>query len=1204
MSLGDDILHRTRLLPRRRPAVSLRGRRQRELAAAQPAPVRVERPVFFTDSRFREYAFRAICLAIFAFAVTSLTVIIARTLFPPDLSISYTNVFERLDAEDHATARRSEPTSPIPVVPAKADTDPQDKPAGPTPEAGEIEKIPAAFLDRPLKILSAGLSIDSISGAATKWIDSILPNETAPTTKVFVSLDDIDKSAAYSLGRNQANIDYLLPAWLHVNALGGIALDPSDDRAALGDALGPRRWPVTEASRRPTIVPILDNLGSDDVEMTGTRRLLAGDFATKQHFIQDLLGTLKQIGAEGVAIDFDGLEPGDVAQLGRILASLAPQLRAQNMLLVVRAPLADKSGVWKVAATPADYVILKDKDYAAGTLDIVPEDRTAAVSAALQGWVKSRRAEALAVEIPGPSYQITNGGRNGRMLSFDDVIETLARGGLTRIFHPGASLGNVKFADSEGLQRIFVQDAITFFNFHRLMEKLGVANVSFRNLGGEDPSTWTLLDRLRRGGQVSADMLTGLGYTYPFEVAGGGEVFSVSGEQKDGRRELSIASDGTIYGEAFASQPERRTLHRWGDKFPNKLALTFDDGPDPRFTPKILDVLKRYNVPAAFFVVGSNVLREPSLLRRMLDEGHEIGNHTFSHPDLSRISDMQMDVELSGTQRVLESTIGHDTLLFRAPYASDDLGSSYGELEVAIKASALGYIMVDMLIDPNDWQISNGDLIADRVIRAAESNAGHVILLHDAGGDRSGTIAALPKIITELRARGYEFASIADLVGLSGDAFMPVVQGNPNPLLIQSTGISFLGTVVVWAGRLLFLAIVLGIGRVAIIMLLAGLPRRRRPLVDIALPTVSVLVPAFNEEKVVVETVNSIRRSNYPNLEIVVIDDGSTDSTLETLRRAFEGTEVRLLTKRNGGKASALNLGIKSTTGEFIIALDADTLYRPDTISALIRHFADPSIGAVAGNAKVGNRTNILTRLQALEYITAQNLDRRAFEIIGGITVVPGAVGAWRRSAVEQAGLYSSETVAEDADLTISLLRKGWKVVYAPDAVAFTEAPETLRALVRQRYRWAFGTLQNMWKHRQAFLQPRRSGLCFIAFPHMAIFQFALPVLAPIADVMFVAGILGLAVHKWFHPGLPISADALLLLESYLVFSFVDGAAAVAGFIAERREDARLLFLIPLQRVMYRQILYVVLVKAIAGAIKGQLARWDKLERTATVSAS
>src|SRR5205823_13529212 len=286
-------------------------------------------------------------------------------------------------------------------------------------------------------------------------------------------------------------------------------------------------------------------------------------------------------------------------------------------------------------------------------------------------------------------------------------------------------------------------------------------------------------------------------------------------------------------------------------------------------------------------------------------------------------------------------------------------------------------------------------------------------------------------------------------------------------------------------------------------------------------PDVAVLIPAYNEGKVIERTVRAALASDYPNLRVIVIDDGSKDKTLEVAQAAFAREEmtgqVLILTKPNSGKADALNFGLEHLRDEEIfVGIDADTMIARDAISRLVPHFADLEVGAVAGNAKVGNRINLWTRWQALEYITSQNFERRALDVLGAVSVVPGAIGAWRTAAVQKAGGYHTDTVAEDADLTMSLLEGGWRVVNEDRALAFTEAPTNARGLMRQRFRWSFGILQATWKHGSAMR--RRSRLGWIALPNIIIFQILLPVVSPFIDIMFLFGMLEYLAARYFHP--------------------------------------------------------------------------------------
>jgi cellulose synthase/poly-beta-1,6-N-acetylglucosamine synthase-like glycosyltransferase len=368
---------------------------------------------------------------------------------------------------------------------------------------------------------------------------------------------------------------------------------------------------------------------------------------------------------------------------------------------------------------------------------------------------------------------------------------------------------------------------------------------------------------------------------------------------------------------------------------------------------------------------------------------------------------------------------------------------------------------------------------------------------------------------------------------------------------------------------------------------------------------VIVIIPAYNEEKVIVQTIQSLLRSDYPGLDIIVVDDGSQDGTAQQVRACFsDSVQVRLFTKTNGGKSQALNYGIQQTQAEIIVTLDADTIFAPSTLHTLVRHLIDPRVGAVAGNAKVGNRVNLLTKWQALEYITSQNLDRRAFSLLNCISVVPGAVGAWRRQAVIEAGGFGDATLAEDADLTLAILRRGYTVAYEDQAFAFTEAPDTVRGFLKQRFRWMYGTLQAAWNHRDTILRPRYGALGLFAIPNVLLFQIAFPLLSPVMDLLMVWSLGSTWWQRYQHP-LDYSLDALeRVLFYYAVFVALDVLAAVIAFALERTEKWRLIIWRVLQRFCYRQLMYYVAIKSTLAAIRGTLVSWGKLERKATVASS
>jgi cellulose synthase/poly-beta-1,6-N-acetylglucosamine synthase-like glycosyltransferase/peptidoglycan/xylan/chitin deacetylase (PgdA/CDA1 family) len=653
-------------------------------------------------------------------------------------------------------------------------------------------------------------------------------------------------------------------------------------------------------------------------------------------------------------------------------------------------------------------------------------------------------------------------------------------------------------------------------------------------------------------------------------------------------------------------------IQRTGDK-PGRLALTFDDGPDPRWTPAILDILRQENVPATFFIIGKNGQAYPDLVRRLVNEGHEIGNHTFTHPNLGEIPASLTELELNATQRLIESLIGRSTVLFRPPYFGDAEADKPQEVEPALLAQQLGYLMIGVRIDPDDWQLPvTADEIINRTLkRAADNNPetrGQVILLHDSGGDRSATVEALPRLIHELKARGFRFVPISELADLSRDQVMPAIPPNQRVFTRADALAFFFLSTGGWTLQWIFLiGILFGLGRLLFVGSLAFAQwnrSRRRKRIHAGSgysPFVSVIVPAYNEELVITNTIRSLLASDYSDYEIIVIDDGSLDNTSKVVAEKFGNEEkVKLHTLPNAGKAAALNTGLRLARGQVVIALDADTLFAPQTIGALAHRFYDPELGAIAGNAKVGNRINIVTRWQALEYITSQNMDRRAFASLNCITVVPGAVGAWRRDPVLDAGGFPLDTLAEDQDLTLQIRRLGYKIGYEDTAIAWTEAPDSLRSLAKQRFRWAYGTLQCMWKHLDALFRPRYGTLGFIAMPNVWIFQILFPLISPVMDLMLVYTLVWAGLDRWQQGAGYSSTDLQQVLFYYALFLAIDWVSACFAFMLEKRERWRLLWWLFLQRFCYRQVMYYVMIKSIAMALRGPMVGWGKLERKAT----
>ena len=780
--------------------------------------------------------------------------------------------------------------------------------------------------------------------------------------------------------------------------------------------------------------------------------------------------------------------------------------------------------------------------------------------------------------------------------------------------------------DAHVRHQVWFLDAVTVLNEMRASRALGIQTYALWRLGSEDDSMWKVWDNPTKVDPVKELAVVEPGYDVDTE--GEGDILKVTRKPQSGKRTVTMDDDGavpaeyrSITDESMDDYPLSYTVEQYG-YHPKQVALSFDDGPDAEWTPKILDVLKRYDVRGTFFMIGEPAQDNVGLMQRVYREGHEIGNHTFTHPDISEISNRQMDLQLNMTERLFGAKLGVQPLYFRPPYSIDQEPDTNDEAAPVDRVQGLGYVIIGNKIDTNDWDEhprKTPQEIAQSVFQQIDGmekqpwTRGSVILLHDGGGDRSATVAALPVLIEALRAKGYEIVPLSQLMGKTRADVMPALtprqRWQARADSITFFFISFFNHFVV---AVFFVGDVLMSARLIIIGLFAIIDRLRKrknyATADYA-PRVAVLIPAYNEETVIARTIKSVLASTYKNIRVIVIDDGSKDRTLDVAREAYPeemaSGRLTVLTKPNAGKAEALNFALQHFEEEIYVGIDADTVIAKDAIELLVPHFADPGIGAVAGNAKVGNRVNLWTRWQALEYITSQNFERRALDLFNVVMVVPGAIGAWRTAAVKVGQGYHSNTVAEDADLTMNLLEQGYCVVYEDRAMAFTEAPVNVDGLMRQRFRWSFGILQAVFKHRGAIAKHRAMGL--FALPNILIFQILLPLVSPLIDLMFVAGVVHYIIDKHFHPETASTASFYKLLTFFLTFLLIDFLASALAFTLERRNAASkgdwwLLFHIWIQRFTYRQVFSVVLVKTVKRAIDGKPFNWDKLDRTARMS--
>ena len=1045
-------------------------------------------------------------------------------------------------------------------------------------------------------------------------------------------------NSGQSLERNGDKINLVFPEWLFIDTNNNVKLQTRIDSAGLSQM----------RQKNLRILPMLTNFNSSKKDKDGNLapdfdgnllHAILNDTSQQKRFIQQLIDTLTLYHLQGINVDFEELKEKTNKPLTRFQKNLFDAFHAKNLVVTQDVAAMNDDYDFEQLANYNDYVILMAYDQHNPTSIAGPISDQKWVEEAVDQAAKKMDSKKIILGIGGYGYdwQIRNF-KDGtsktvvKDLTYAEAID------FAKISNALIDFDN----DNYNLHYTYIEkpddpsfptithdiwftDAATVFNVMRFADEYGLAGTALWRLGSQDPRTWSFynLDLDNRTLQKSPFNFNLLARVpidpnqKPSAVGQeGGEILNILASPQEGNIKLEVDSAEQLIAEQVYTQlPSGYIYEKSGEDSTDigpghKIILTFDDGPSDEFTPQILDILEKEKVPATFFIVGMEAEKNLPVLKRIYKDGFEIGNHTFTHHNIATMSAERADIEMKATRLLIEAVTNHSTILFRAPYNADSEPQTFEEIEPLARSKKDNYITVGESIDPNDWNSgNNADSILEKTIRLAENTKGNIILLHDAGGiSRQATVDALPRIIKYFRDRGCSFTTVANLMGKQKNDVMPPVK--------QDWGSTFNYVFLVfvyWAGKIIFsmflIGIFLSIGRMVLMAVLAWLQKRREtrlyiplPVATAGQPLVSVIVPAFNEEVNATRTVLSLLSQDYPNLEIVFIDDGSKDSTYTIVRKAFaDNGKVKIFSKPNGGKASALNLGVEKANGEFVVCIDADTQLKTDAISLLMQKFfaidknddPDAQVGAVAGNVKVGNERNMITKWQSIEYITSQNFDRRAFDYLDCITVIPGAIGGFRKEAVINAGGFTRDTLAEDCDLTMRLHRKGYIIRNCNNAISYTEAPETMRQFLKQRFRWSFGVMQCFWKHRDALLNTRYKNFGMIAMPHILIFQMILPFMAPLADLVLVVSLIAAAFNI-----IPVSAGHIVLY--YIIFSLVDMAGAALAFAYEKEDYKKLLWMIP-QRFIYRQLMYYILFKSFNKALKGEMQGWGVLKRTGNV---
>jgi cellulose synthase/poly-beta-1,6-N-acetylglucosamine synthase-like glycosyltransferase/spore germination protein YaaH/peptidoglycan/xylan/chitin deacetylase (PgdA/CDA1 family) len=1007
-----------------------------------------------------------------------------------------------------------------------------------------------------------------------------------------------DPQSYYSLERNISKLNLVIPEWFFLDEHAD-TLQVKIDRQAL--------QLIREANVH--IMPMLTNninkLWRGDV----VHRII-NDPVKRERLIGDIVKYAKQYNFSGINIDFEELVETHNEVLTNFQKDLYKRLHENTLMLTQDVSPFNEDYDYTNLAKYNDYLFLMayDEHHAESKPGPISSQRW--IEAAVDLVAKDVPSEKIVLAMAAYGYDWSGSGVEP--VTYQQALTTARESDGAVVFDDDTyNLSYDYYDGKDSLHYVHFTDAATNFNTLRFVTEYGLAGAALWRLGSEDSRVWDFYDKpMSKAALKNFDFadFSKVHGNNDVDYIGEGEVLDLLSSPTDGHITSDLDStDMLISNERYDKLPSVYVVRKFGKATGKKLVLTYDDGPDPLYTRQILDTLAKYHVPATFFLVGLEAENNIPLVKRIFDEGHEIGNHTFTHPNMANVSEKRANLEMDLTKLLIECITGHSTVMFRAPFNADSEPGKTEELIPVALSRKRNYLTIGESIDPEDWEKGerpdfNADTIFNRTIRSYENrirqyeDSASIILLHDAGGDRSETVQATGMIIRYFQAKGYTFTTVADLMHKKKEDLMPAVPRGSGYYLLQFNYvlamIGYYGSHTFQSLFIFFL--IVSLIRLSIIGYLAMKRKKHeRNLVVIPPPTmplVSIIVPAYNEQVNAVASLQNLLRCDYPNFNIIFVDDGSKDNTYNNVLDAFSNDpQVQIFTKPNGGKASALNHGISQTSADYVVCIDADTKLKPDAVRLLMNHFFTSNgskIGAVAGNVKVGNEVNLITKWQSIEYITSQNFDRKAFAAINAITVVPGAIGAFRKKAIELAGGFTTDTLAEDCDLTMRILKADFIVTEEPKAIAMTEAPESIRQFMKQRFRWTFGVMQTFWKHKDSFFNSRHKGLGWIALPDMLLFKYFIPFFSPLADFLMLLGLL--------------TGNAEKIGGYYLLFMLLDACIAALAFAFEKESRWKLVWLIP-QRLVYRWLMLIVLFRSLRRAIKGELQHWGVLKRTGNV---
>src|SRR3954471_6669987 len=730
------------------------------------------------------------------------------------------------------------------------------------------------------------------------------PRKKLPSNEVRLAFYANGDPYSYSsLEQHAGQITHVCPEWMAMTSgAGDIQIDADI------------RLPKLAAAKGFALMPLLTNLVGDTWQPEAVENLAHASTKRQDAFIQKVLGILNEAKAAGVVIDWEQIAPAYKKDITAFLDRFTDALHYDDkQLWLCVQPGQDLDYI--------DFDELSDNvdRYVAMLFDETSDiDQPGPLGSRrwFEGWLNvlmdGAESNQWIISLGNYGYDWTNGGQKAELISFP---EAMSRASYAEIEKATVEAPHYNpyfyYEDADKDHSVWFLDVVTFLNQLKRVREAKAGGFAIYRLGTEDVAIWDALGipndfKMDAATRSALEVLKG---TDTIADVGEGEIVSVDESTSDGQRTVAVDNDSYLTA-TYSKFPQFPTLYHQGAGGTHQVALTFDDGPDPKWTPQILDILKTHDVKAAFFLVGANAEEYPALVQRIVAEGHEIGNHTYYHPNLALCWPEHVKVELNATQLLIETITGRSTTLFRPPYAADTSPSKITELAPLQLAQDLGYLVVLENIDPQDWARPGADIILQRVKQ--QRRDGSIILLHDAGGDREQTVEALPHILEYLKTRGDSIVSISTLLGTTRDSLMPSTEAKSRTLTHFVSGAGFrifhAAEEFLWAFMIVATALV--VLRTLIVIWLAARFRRFWSR-DFSGP-ISVIVAAFNEEKVIAGTLRSLLETDYSGeLEIIVIDDGSSDRTaLEVEAIANQDGRVRLLRQPNRGKAHALERGL------------------------------------------------------------------------------------------------------------------------------------------------------------------------------------------------------------------------------------------------------------------------------------------------------